>query len=274
MQKKILVIGFSVFLMLWCSGVMAQTWSGKIRLTWSGTFNNDPDIAVDPSNKVHVVWMCHVDTLSNYEIYYKNSTDSGSSWSALQRLTWNAARSDWPSIASDSNNNIHLVWQDAAYGAYEVLYKNSSNGGSSWSAVQRLTWNAGASTKPKIAVDSNDHLHVVWADASFGSEEILYKKSTDGGATWSAINRLTHNVNYASNPCMAIDSENHIRLVWIEEPPAYPNGDVYFKRSQDAGATWSGPTRLTWNGKSYSPDIAINSNKVIFLVKYIMLSAS
>ncbi len=47
--------------------------------------------------------------------------------------------------------------------------------GATWT-TQRLTWNSGNSYKPTIAVDSSNHIHVVWHDDTPGNREIFYKK--------------------------------------------------------------------------------------------------
>jgi hypothetical protein len=60
-----------------------------------------------------------------------------------------------------------------------------------WTASQRITWTSGYSESPVIAVDPSGNLHVVWKDSTPGNDEIYYKKSTDGGASWSTSQRLT-----------------------------------------------------------------------------------
>jgi hypothetical protein len=64
---------------------------------------------------------------------------------------------------------------------------------------------------------------------------------------------------------MAIDSGNAIHVVWFEHAPSIP--EIFYKRSPDAGATWSVVERLTWTpGWSYSPAIAIDSYDNIHIV--------
>ena len=41
------------------------------------------------------------------------------------------------------------------------------------------------SREPEIAVDRNGRIHVVWTDNSRGEWEVYYRKSVDGGLTWS-----------------------------------------------------------------------------------------
>ena len=114
------------------------------------------------------------DTPGNLEIFYKRSTDGGTTW-ATKRLTYNFGDSYLPSMAVDSNNNLHVLWGDETTGDSELYYKKSTDGGTTW-ITKRLTYNSGSSSAPAVAVDSNNHIHVVWYDETPGNFEIYYRK--------------------------------------------------------------------------------------------------
>jgi hypothetical protein len=134
----------------------------------------NPAIAVDPSGDLHVAW--EDPTPGNWEIYYKQSTDGGSTWTTSQRLTWNSGSSSSAAIAVDSSGHLHVVWNDDTPGNSAIYYKQNTDGGSTWTASQRLTWNLDSSFSPALAVDSSDNLHVVWHEDTPGNYEIYYKK--------------------------------------------------------------------------------------------------
>ena len=234
----------------------AGGWTAAQRLTWTSGWSYDPAIAVDSGKAVHVVW--DDDTPGNYEIYYKRSADGGTTWNAAQRLTWTSGGSSNPALAIDSTDTIHLVWADFTPGKSEIYYKRSTNAGSTWSGARRLTWTSGYSRCPAVAIDSNKRIHVVWHDDTPGNYEIYYIRSTNGGLTWSAVNRLTWNAGSSSDPIIAIDSENSIHVVWYDETSGNP--EVNYKKSSDGGTTWSSVKRLTFNsGWSQYPVIAVDS---------------
>ncbi len=83
-----------------------------------------PSIVASGSN-VHVVWQDNRD--HNWEIYYKHSSDKGSSWSACTRLTNDSAISNAPSIAT-SDLKVHVIWQDFRNRNYEIYYKRNPTG--------------------------------------------------------------------------------------------------------------------------------------------------
>ena len=78
-----------------------------------------------------------------------------------------------------------------------------------------MTWTAGDSFAPALAMDSTDALHVVWEDYTPGFTEIYHRRTTDGGASWSTMKRLTWTAGDSFDPALAIDSTDavHARLV-------------------------------------------------------------
>jgi hypothetical protein len=152
---------------------------------------------------------------------------NGQTWSGLTRLTWNPGDSYWPIIAADSGSGIHVVWGDYSTGNSEIFYKKSTNNGSTWSGLNRLTWNSGDSWLPSVTADSSSGIHVVWDDGTPGNREIYYKRSTDSGASWSGITRLTWNSGESYYPSIAGDSSSGCHTAWCDETPG--NFDIYYK---------------------------------------------
>ena len=243
-----------------CSTDKGNTWSGNKRLSWNSGSSESPSIAVDSSNNIHVVWRDF--SPGNYEIYYKRSTDGGITWSGITRQTWTGSNTLPPFIAVDSGNGIYLVYADSPKTNLEIYYKRSTDGGITWSGNKRLTWNSGSSKSPSIAVDPSNGIHVLWQDYTTGNYEIYYKRSTDGGITWSGITRQTWNSSVSYDSSIAADSSNGIHVVWADTKSGNP--DIYYRRSIDKGNSWSGITRLTWNtGASREPSITADSGSGI-----------
>ena len=112
------------------------------------------------------------DTPGNDEIYYRKSSDGGSSW-ATKRLTWKTDYSRGPAIAVDSNDHIHVFWHDF-YTTSDIYHKKSTDGGSNWIS-ERVTFTGGA-WFPAVTVGVGNHIHLVWYDSTPGNDEIYYKK--------------------------------------------------------------------------------------------------
>jgi len=225
------------------------TWSANQRLTWNPGYSYYPDIAIDSGDTIHVVW--NDGSTDNIELLYRSSTDGGATWSPAQRITWTSGSSFHPAIAIDSQDAIHVAWQDLVSGFFEIFYKNSADSGATWSAAKRLTWTSGNSNRPAIGIAGNDAIHVAWQDYVLGNFNIYYRSSADGGATWGARRRVTWTSAWSDTPTLCTDSSNAIHMAWQDITPG--NYEIYYRNSAD-GVSWSAAQRLTWNsGESSDP---------------------
>ena len=239
------------------------TWTANERLTWTSGYSIVPDMAVDPSGNLHVVWSDL--TSGNLEIYHKKSTDGGATWTTGHRLTWNAGASMSPKIGVDTSGHLHVVWQDETPGSWQVYYARSTDGGAAWTPSQRLSWSSGLSGYPIIGVDSFSGLHVVWQGSVSGNTEAFYRKSTDGGTSWAVAKRLSWTSGVSFSPVIAVDSSDNLHVVWSDDTPG--NDEIYYKKSIDGGTTWSANKRLTWTSSySWHPSIAVDSLGTVHIV--------
>ena len=132
----------------------------------------------------------------------------------------------------DTNDNLFIVWHDGPGSYAEIYFKKSTDGGTNWSAPQRLTWTTGFSTSPYILTDSSNTLHIVWEYYKWGTldkSQIFYKKSIDGGSTWLGPERLTWTPDHSNYPTAAADTTNKIHVVWRDSSPG--NEEIYYKRN-------------------------------------------
>ena len=91
--------------------------------------------------------------------------------------------SAFPALAV-SSNNVHVVWHSGSEGGnFDILYRRSLDGGSTFpNIIKNLSNNMGISGFPAIAVSGNN-VHVVWEDDTPDPlRDILYRRSTDGGS--------------------------------------------------------------------------------------------
>jgi hypothetical protein len=99
-------------------------------------------------------------------------------WKPPIRLTWNTTQSMAPSIAADSGSNIYIAWDDSLSGNYEIYFKRSSDNGSNWSGLHRITWTSNMLMMPNITEGQASSLHVAWQYYINSNYEIYYKQKS------------------------------------------------------------------------------------------------
>jgi phage terminase large subunit-like protein len=231
-----------------------DTWTTKQRITWSGITSEWPDIAVDPSNVIHLVWQD-----STGDIFYSKSLD-GLNWMLHKRLSWTSGISQQPKMAIDSTGKIYVVWQDNTPGEYN--FRKSTNAGMNWTPATRLSWMEDGSYRPDLDAAPSESLHLVWYDENPSLYRVYYKKSTDSGASWTAVKRLSYEDGWTAYPSVAVQGPDDLHVVWED-----PHGELSYRRSTDSGSTWTAVRRLTWMpGAAWDPRIAADSSGNLHLV--------
>ena len=238
-----------------------STWSNIQRLTWNISAI-DLCAICDTNDILHIVW--RRDLNHNYEIFYKKSTNLGTSWSSTYRLTFNPGHSEEPQLMKDTSNNIYVSWIDQTYGDNDVVYKKSTNAGSSWSSVHRLTWAPGWANSLFTCDDKSGNIYLFWSDNMSGAEEIYQKKSSNGGTTWSPIRRMTWTTDLSRHSFVVVTPNDNLHIAWADYPML--NGEIFYKKSTDGGVNWINLSRLTWNsGSSIQPVIVRDGNDDLFV---------
>ena len=155
-----------------------------------------------------------------------------------------------------------MVWEDFTPGNFDILYRRSLNGGTTFpNIIKNLSDNAGGSQSPAIAASGNN-VHVVWHDNTLGNFDILYRKSLDGGTTFpNIIKNLSSNLGSSFNPAITV-SGNNVHVVWADDTPG--TFDIFYRRSPDNGSSFVEPTK-NLSGTSDDSDftnIAVSGNNV------------
>ncbi|MBS1788499.1 MAG: exo-alpha-sialidase [Acidobacteria bacterium] len=188
-----------------------ETWEPDVRLSQDSDWREHPAIAVS-GNDVYVVW--HDSRNEGLDIYFKFSSDGGSTWSGEIPLTSDGT-SVFAAIAAQGEN-VQVIWSSYQNGPQSEIYtSHSTDAGLSWTAATRLSDIPYDSWTPTIAL-SGQQVYASWVDTKDDNEEEYFRRSMDGGATWGPIQRLTNNRASSWAPSI-IASGNMVHLVWFDQ---------------------------------------------------------
>ena len=98
-------------------------------------------IAVDGSGAVYVLYNAPLFDRGPPSIWMRRSTDGGQTWSARQRINADgtAAWHAFPAIDAGASGDVRVAWMDNRTGMFNVWYRSTSDGGSSWSSEVQVS---------------------------------------------------------------------------------------------------------------------------------------
>ena len=100
---------------------------------------------------------------------------------------------------------MHVVWEDNTPGNFDILYRKSLDGGTTFpSDIKNLSSNANASLDSAIALSGNN-VYTVWRQFTASNPDIMYRTSADNGATFPAVvTNVSVNTGFSSEPAIAV----------------------------------------------------------------------
>jgi hypothetical protein len=260
-----------------CSGdsvyvvwVDARVWRGDIYFrashdrgrTWEPEVRLDPGVAGDEASgvpriradgeHVYVLWQ------ENRTPYFRASHDRGATWTA-GAVPAPDAPADYPTehtgIACDGTS-VYLVWQEwtGITSGGDICAQASHDGGSSWMATTARL-NAGSlgdetGYAPRLACDGLS-VYVAWTDRRRGEDDVFFRASTNGGASWDVAERQLNPAHGAGESSASPDLDcagDVVHVAWHDDLPT--GMETRLLTSRDAGASWS-PTPLRMDAGAF-----------------------
>ncbi len=223
----------------------------KIKSLSNSAFKSYPKIAAF-ENSAYVVWNVGIIGDSNSEdnnanninngIFFTKSFDRGNSFSDTIKLN-----SDQNSIGESQiaayGNNVYVVWggnpDDKVVG--DIFFVKSTDNGNRFAKAVSL--GEPNSLNVEIIAGGNNNVYIAWqallsADNICPScllkpddnEEILFKKSSDNGATFTNINEnISKNEGISECTSIAVSENNNVYVAW--EDFTYGNHEILFSKS-------------------------------------------
>lgn len=160
------------------------------------------------------------------------------------------------SIAVGPEGEVHLIWYDL--GSRQLMYVRSDTQGAVWSQPKAIATTQPIGQQPngsfrsppmpQVIVDRSNGAHrgdvyVVFPDRRNDASDVMFVKSTDGGATWTSPARINDDPFGKSNFMPAIDvaPNGRVDVAFYDrrDDPANRLLTVYLASSADGGATWT-----------------------------------
>jgi len=258
---KSISVFFSIGIILCTASIMAITPQQASSQTFSPVKNLSSDSDVDShpfvvksGNKVYVVWP------GDNDILFRRSTDNGVTFQPTKNLSNDPGSNGKPRMAA-SGNSVYVVWEGSpSSGGRDIFIVRSTDGGSNFDSPVNLSNNAGDTENPKVAA-SGSNVYVVWADESPGNFEVLFKRSTNNGASFGSTQNLSNNPPESLSPEIRASGKN-VYVVWDDDSTG-PQ-DIFYKRSTNNGASF-GSTKNLSGGINGGAGKVLTSGKNVYV---------
>jgi hypothetical protein len=249
---------------------------GKGRLTGRYWHNGSLDLAMGPGGDLYAAW-------TEYEgnLWFSRSTDRGNNFSKPLRIAGghDAEPARGPSLAVAAEGSVYLAWTVGEDKAADIRLAKSGDHGQSFGAPRVVFESDGHSDAPKIAVDSEGTVHLVYAESPtgpFGLYHIRYTRSNDGARSFEKPREIsspqTKRFESVSFPALSLDGEDNLYVIWELFPSRadYPRG-LGFTSSSDGGRSFASPSVIPGSG---DPALGVNGSQQGLLMRKLAVNGA
>lgn len=250
-------------------------WTVPVAVTWNDNraFDDKYYLAVDRGNdRIYMSWDRNEG--NNQILYIAISTDRARTWTAPIKVNDGTSKFErvigaYPAV-DQASGVVYDAWHD--YAQDIIFVDRSTDGGLTWGTdVVAATTSTGfgqdigcVGTRSQgpahaLKVGAGGILHLVYANAVENRGfDILYTRSSNGGATWSSPVRLNDDSGAGDqfHPTLAVSGNN----LWVSfydrrDDAANCLSRVYATSSADGGLSWSANTRVSTGASNFDGNL-------------------
>src|SRR5258705_5850078 len=244
------------------------TWSANVRVnddTRAAATQMTPRIAVTSGGDAVAVWEDH---RSNAWNVYSSRLPAGvAAWAANLRVTDNGtSRKFSPDIAVGVDGTAYAVWEDDRSGDWDVWFATLPAGAPSWTANQRVSDDPGTADQytPRIDIDANGDLFVVWLDDRVWSTEVRMTRRGAGAPAWEPSRVASTAAAVPVTLALGVASDGAAFAVWQDARAS--SYDIWGAEYDAATGTWLTPALVSDDPgvvAQMRPTVARNSSQVV-----------
>ena len=270
------------------------TWSAQKTIS-----NDDLERAVivsdtDPNStyygRTYAVWAL---LTPPYPIKFSYTNNITSNWNTATQINSPTVRGAGGEVSLGPNQEVYTCWAGVSnispFTEVQVGFASSTNGGTNWNVIENafsMNGIVGILTEkqsirvnglPRMTVDLSNsstrgNIYIVTSQNNLspaGSDpDIILRKSTDGGQSWSGGIRVNHDaVNNGKSqffPGITVDDFGGVNIIYYDDRNTTTDSlGVFLARSTDGGNTWNEyeisdhnfrPTAIGGLGQGYMGD--------------------
>jgi hypothetical protein len=237
-----------------------------------------PAIEVDGQDNLYLLMSVATNTAAaqtpGSQIFFTMSKDGGTTWNNTpftKNLSKSRGEAFGPSVAVTKSSPAlpYVVYHDSRDVTQVYLLKTKKK--VKFKKPVNITPHDGGAFTPKVALDINGGINIVWGDTSQGRERVIFVRSADLGSTFTSPKSLADASDKAFDPEIAIAplptsaAGFAIYIVW--DDTTQDKASIKFSRSLDGGESFSQPISVsTGSGAARECHIATDGDGRIHVV--------
>lgn len=252
------------------SSATAQGYAFSQPIKLSGSFyTNFSRFEVSPLGGIYAFW-------DNGGTFLSRSVDGGATFSSPQKILEGQVvgavgfRGDIMDLGV--GYSVTQERNGTSFSHAELAYSHSTDGGAHFSTPVPISSSDEFQSWGASIASINNLVGIVWEDYiikvqfagfdNFFKPIIMFRRSLDGGDTFSTPLALSGLQTIGTHPRIAVSDAQQINIIWQNE-----FGNILFSRSTDAGEIFSPPLQLSnAQNQVWNPNIFVEENGTLDVV--------
>ncbi|QRN98460.1 Ig-like domain-containing protein [Archangium violaceum] len=220
-----------------------------------------PDVALDGQGQALAVWV--QGTSSGAFRPFASRSEAYAGWEPARELdTVHPGDAEHPAVAVNESGFGVAVWE-LHDGAQVDLYAAEYTPGTGWGRPHLLESGAGPVSTPRVGVDAQGNVLVVWRQSDGTAESLWATRLVQGGG-WSSPLLLEAEAGATSVPALAVEKSGQALAAWLQPDSG---GSMRVRASRFVpGSGWTPPEQAADFGAGASVAAALSANGSAVLV--------
>lgn len=247
------------------TGMVLKSFSSEtINISSTPADSTNPKIAIDPKGRILILWSEMDWPLQGIADVLYVTLENGH-WSEIKETVSQLYDARSPDLMADASGKFHLTYDDGqSETTRDIFYRNFSIEEDEWSNIQRVCLNDSNSSNPRIAVDQNGKIYVMWSQ-QYGqaAHTKIVMNTQEDEMTWpEAFEDVSRNENSSAiHPSFEVKNRD-VYACWMDDQDG--TWDLFL--SEKILDEWSPPIRLNNAGEKCWPSLVLDKENNIHIL--------
>jgi hypothetical protein len=238
--------------------------SAEINLSTSPADSITPQITIDHHGRILVLWIEMDWPLPGIGDVLYTTLENGS-WAEIRETISQLYDARNPHLINDSEGIPHMTYDDGnSATTRDIFYRKFSFEDNHWSNIQRVFLTGLNSAKPKIGIDRDNKMYVMWVQ-QYGqnAENKIVMNSKYEQEIWpETFEDVSRNTNSSANqPCFEVRDGN-VYACWMDNR----DGKWDLLYNEKMNDVWKIPVKLNSSGEMYYPSLVLDQEGHIHII--------